>query len=106
MPRNKQKIDPIPEHFKDEKQAAEFWETHSVADYWDEMQEADFEMAFDKTPKAVALEYPVARKLSAVSRREKKTVDELVNVLLKEWLAQKPRSKAHTARSTKALKQA
>jgi hypothetical protein len=106
MPKNKRKIDPIPEHFKDEKEAAAFWDTHSVADYWDEMQEAHFEIAVDKMPKAVALEYPVARKLTAVSRRENKTVDELVNLLLKEWLAQKPLSKARPARSTKALKQA
>ena len=104
--RNKHKVDTIPEHFKDEKEAAEFWDTHSVADYWDEMQEADFEMAFDKMPKAIALEYPVARKLSAVSRRENKSVDELVNLLLKEWLAQKPLSKASPTRSVNALKHA
>ncbi|MCI0690603.1 BrnA antitoxin family protein [candidate division KSB1 bacterium] len=106
MPRNKRAVDPIPERFKDEKEAAAFWDTHSVADYWDEMQEAHFEMAFDKMPKAVALEYPVARKLSAVSRRENKSVDELVNLLLKEWLAKKPLSKVSPARSAKALKHA
>jgi macrodomain Ter protein organizer (MatP/YcbG family) len=73
-----------------EKEAAEFWDNHSVADYWDEMQEAHFEIALDKTPKAIALEYPIARKLSVVSRRENKTVDELVNVLLRRsptWAA-------------------
>jgi hypothetical protein len=77
-----------------------------VADYWDEMQEAHFEMAFDKMPKAIALKYPVARKLSAVSRRENKSVDELVNLFLKEWLAKRSLSKASPARSAKAFKHA
>lgn len=32
--------DPIPKFASDE-EAAEFWDTHSVADYWDEMEHLD-----------------------------------------------------------------
>jgi hypothetical protein len=94
MPKNKRKVDPLPKSFKNEKEAAAFWETHSVADYWDEMQEAHFEIDIDDMPKAIALDYPVARQLVEVSRRENKPVDMLVNLFLKEWLAQKQLAKS------------
>jgi hypothetical protein len=94
MRKNKSKIDPIPQRFKDENAAAEFWNTHSVADYWDEMEEAHFEIEIDEMPKAVALEYPIARQLTELSRQKNKPVDELVNLLLKEWLAQRQAAKA------------
>ena len=35
MVKNKTKRDPIPENFKSIEKAAEFWDTHSIADYWD-----------------------------------------------------------------------
>jgi len=89
MPKSKRKPVPLPERFEDEKAADEFWETHSIADYWDEMEEAHFEIEIDEMPKAVALEYPVARQLSEISRQENKPIDVLVNLFLKEWLAQR-----------------
>jgi hypothetical protein len=39
------KKDPIPEQFDGPEKAGEFWDTHSAADYWDEMEEV--EMEFD-----------------------------------------------------------
>ena len=30
--------DPIPERFSNAEEAGEFWDTHSAADYWDEME--------------------------------------------------------------------
>ncbi len=90
MPKSKRKtIAAIPKNFSTEKQAAEFWDTHSVADYWDEMKEAHFEIEIDDMPKAVALEYPIARQLSEVSRLENISIDLLANLFLKEHLAQR-----------------
>lgn len=31
--------------FKSDKEAAEFWDTHSLADYWDQTEPAEFEIA-------------------------------------------------------------
>jgi hypothetical protein len=92
MPRNKRKVDPIPETFKDEKHAAAFWEKHSVADYWDEMEEAHFTIDIDKSSKTIPLERAVALQLARLSRSKRVPVDVLVNHLLKEILAQKYRS--------------
>jgi hypothetical protein len=44
MPRNKVKRDPIPKHFKSVAEAAEFWDTHDLADYWDLTRETHFEV--------------------------------------------------------------
>ena len=92
MQRNKRKIDPIPETFRDEKHAAAFWEKHSVADYWDEMQETHFTIAIDESSKTIPLERSVAHQLAKLSRSKRMPVDVLVNHLLKEILAQKHRS--------------
>jgi hypothetical protein len=35
------KRDPLPEHFNTLEEAGEFWDTHSAADYWDEMEEVE-----------------------------------------------------------------
>ncbi len=90
MAKSKTKAASIPKNFADEKKAAAFWDTHSVADYWDEMEEAQFEIEIDDMPKAVALEYPIARQLSEVSRMENIFIDILVNLFLKEHLAERP----------------
>ena len=37
--------DPIPECFDSAEEAGQSWDTHSAADYWDEMEEV--EMEFD-----------------------------------------------------------
>jgi hypothetical protein len=38
------KRDPIPENFASIEEAAEFWETHSLADYWDVTKEVHFDV--------------------------------------------------------------
>jgi len=37
-------IDPVPESFTTLDEAPDFWDTHGVSDYWDEMQEVKFEV--------------------------------------------------------------
>jgi hypothetical protein len=44
MARSKKERDPIPEHFKSIEEAAEFWDSHDLGDYWDLTREADFEV--------------------------------------------------------------
>lgn len=34
----------IPEEFENIEEAGEFWDTHSLADYWDQTQEVHFEV--------------------------------------------------------------
>jgi len=41
----RKKKGPIPEHFNTDEEAGKFWDTHSAADYWDDVEET--EMEFD-----------------------------------------------------------
>jgi hypothetical protein len=36
---------PLPEEFASVEAAQEFWETHSTADYWDEMEDVDMQIS-------------------------------------------------------------
>ena len=47
----KKKVDPIPK-FKNYKEEAEFWDTHSLADYWDEWKDVDLVFELDKPREA------------------------------------------------------
>jgi hypothetical protein len=42
MSKNK---DPIPENFTSIEEIQEFWDTHSTADYWDEMEDVDMQLS-------------------------------------------------------------
>ncbi len=42
------KKDPIPESFDSIEEAGQFWDTHSAADYWDEMEEVEMEFDLQK----------------------------------------------------------
>ena len=40
----------IPENFNSLKAASDFWDNHSLADYWDETKEVKFEVEIKKEP--------------------------------------------------------
>ena len=42
------KRDPLPDHFDSLEEAAEFWDTHSSADYEDLMEDVEFEINLSK----------------------------------------------------------
>ena len=44
MPKDKE---PIPEEFKSVEEIQDFWDNHSTADYWDEMEAIDLELSPD-----------------------------------------------------------
>ena len=43
MLRSSKKRKPIPRHFQNVAEAADFWDSHDLTDYWDLTQEASFE---------------------------------------------------------------
>jgi CopG antitoxin of type II toxin-antitoxin system len=44
MEKSSKKRDPVPPHFKSLEEAAEFWDNHDLADYWNLTREAHFEV--------------------------------------------------------------
>jgi hypothetical protein len=66
---------------------AEFWDTHSLADYWDETEPAEFEIS----PNArrcylVAVDPDLLRRLRTVAQRRGLSTESLVNLLLEQRL--------------------
>jgi hypothetical protein len=76
----------LPETFESIEAAAEFWDTHDLADYWDETSEAHFEVELERRVVLVPLEGQIARKLADVARRQGISTETLVNVWLSERL--------------------
>lgn len=85
MPKNKTKREPVPPHFESIEQAAEFWDSHDLTDYWDLTREARLEAAIQRRVFLTALEPRLAKKLTEVARQQGIATETLVNV----WLAEK-----------------
>lgn len=66
---------------------AEFWEAHSLADYWDQTQEADFEVRA-KRRRRVTLEPSIYEHIESQARARGLLPETLVNLWLAERLQQ------------------
>ena len=63
----------------------EFWDTHSLADYWDETHEVAFEVVNLKSkPNLVSAEPEVAEQLTAFAKKQGISVEKLVNSWFRE----------------------
>ena len=60
--------DPIPESFASDEEAAEFWDTHSVADYWDQTREVKG-VKIDLVRRHFRVDAKLARKIDQIARR-------------------------------------
>lgn len=64
---------------------ADFWDTHSVADYWDETEEVEFEVRAVRR-RRVTLDPDVYQKIEAQARIRGLLPETLVNLWLTERL--------------------
>lgn len=83
MNENKVK-DPLPDNFNSIQEAAEFWDTHSLADYWDETQEVEIEVRAPRRQRVV-LATELTQKVKEIAIREGVSVETLVNI----WVAER-----------------
>jgi len=88
MAERKSTRDPIPDHFASIEEAAEFWETHDLADYWDLTEEVKFEVNLRRRCYLVALDPELAVKLTAEAHRQGLSTETLINLWLSEKLEQ------------------
>ena len=87
MRKNSKKRDPIPKHFKSIEEAAEFWDSHDLTDYWDMTSEAHFDVAIQRQMFLTALEPELAKKLTACAHERGISTETLINMWLTEKLA-------------------
>ena len=76
----------IPE-MKSYEEMAEFWDTHSLADYWDETEPAEFEISPDARRRYLVVVDPdVLSRVQRVARNRGLSTESLVNLLLEQRL--------------------
>lgn len=84
----KKKIEKIP-NFKSYKEEAEFWDTHSLADYWDEWEDVDIVFDLEKPKEetlVVRLQKNLKEKLEKLAQRRGISLSTLARILLTERL--------------------
>jgi len=77
------KRDPIPEMFDSMEAAAEFWDTHSLVDYEDQLQEVDIEVRAQRR-RRVTLAPEVWKRIVSQAHIRRISPETLVNVWLME----------------------
>jgi CopG antitoxin of type II toxin-antitoxin system len=87
MRRSSKKREPIPQRFKSVAEAAEFWDNHDLADYWDLTREASFEVDIQRRVFLTALEPGLAKKLTECAHKQGVSTETLINIWLTEKLA-------------------
>jgi hypothetical protein len=66
----------------------EFFETHDMGEYWDQLPEADFDIDIRRRKHLVSLDEDLAGEISKVARSRHVSSESLVNTLLREKLAE------------------
>lgn len=70
----------------------EFFETHDLGDYWEQMPETDFEVDIKRRTHVFALEEDLVERLTAVAREKQVPSEMLVNVWIREKLSGESRT--------------
>ena len=82
--------DPLPEHFNSIEEAAEFWDTHSTADYEEYFKEVDCEFDIKKRTHLISIDGAVYDRIRAIAKKKRIPADKLVS----RWIKEKLRSAA------------
>jgi len=65
----------------------EFWDTHSLADYWDQTEPAEFEISpHARRRYLVAVDPDLLKRVQQLAQRRGLTTESLINLLLEQRL--------------------
>ena len=76
----------IPEHFNNAEEAGKFWNSHSSADYWNEMEEEEMEFDIQKGTFLVPIDSRIYLLAKKQAEAEHRTVEQIINTLLNREL--------------------
>ena len=79
-------IDPLPEKFRSEDEAAEFWDTHSIADYEEFLVPVDFQADIKRRHFEIEVDEESFTALRASARKQRKPVKQIASEILKQNL--------------------
>jgi hypothetical protein len=69
---------------KSVKELVDFFETHDMGDYWEQMPQAHFDVNIKKRKHLVALEEDIVDKLTEIAKSKKVSSESLINTWLKD----------------------
>ena len=81
----KSKVKPLPAR-NSINELVDFFETHDLGDYWEQMPEANFEIKIKKRKHLIALAEDVAAQVTKIAKAKKVSSEVLINTWLKEKL--------------------
>ena len=81
----KSKAKTLPE-FNSTDELVNFFETHDMGDYWEQMPEADFEIRIKRRKHLIALDEDVVTEVTQIAKAKKISSEALINTWLKEKL--------------------
>jgi predicted DNA binding CopG/RHH family protein len=89
MKKNKRKLEPIPDQFTSFEQLANFWETHDLTDYEEQLHEVSYKVARKPTRQfVVTLSDELTQTMRKAVHHEGVSMQTLVNLWVQERLRQ------------------
>lgn len=82
MKKNKSSISKVQTH----EEIGEYWDTHDLAEHWDETKPAEFEVDIQSEVTYFAVEKQLSEKIKAFARRRGVSPDTLLNLWVQEKL--------------------
>lgn len=80
-------VDPLPEEFRSEEEAAEFWNTHSITDYEEFLEPVDLEVDLKRRHFEIEVDEESFLVLRDRAKKLQKSAKELASEILKQKLA-------------------
>jgi len=71
-------------HFSSLDELVEFFDTHDLGEYWDQLPEADFEVDIRRKTYLFALDPELAGKLTQIAKSKQTSSEALINAWLRE----------------------
>ena len=87
MPRTDSQVDPLPDEFKSEDEATEFWDTHSITDYEEFLEPVGLEVDLKRRHFEIEVDQESFLALRDSARKLQKPVKQLASEILKQKLA-------------------
>lgn len=80
-------------HARSYKEIGEFWDTHDLADYWDQTKPVEFEVDIQSEAIYYAIEPKLSAKISRIAKKRGVAAETLLNLWLKEKLGEEASAK-------------
>jgi uncharacterized DUF497 family protein len=87
MPHTDSQVDPLPDDFKSEDEAAEFWDNHSITDYEEFLEPVGLEVDLKRRHFEIEVDRESFLALRDSARKLQKPVKQLASEILKQKLA-------------------